>query len=107
MRTLLLLALAPVWAAELRIGRAVVNITPPVGAPMGSSYGITISTGIHDDLFAKTLVLDVDGVRAAMLKNCAGVGLSSRQATPGTTLPRIRAALSQLQRSCATSGVWE
>src|SRR5437016_9403070 len=67
MRTLLLLALAPVWAAELRIGRAVVNITPPVGAPMGSSYGITISTGIHDDLFAKTLVLDVDGVRAAMV----------------------------------------
>ena len=61
MRALFLLALAPVWAAELRIGRAVVNITPPVGAPMGSSYGITVSTGIHDDLFAKTLVLDVDG----------------------------------------------
>ena len=67
MRTLFLLALAPLWAAELRIGRAIVNITPPVGAPMGSSYGITVSTGVHDDLLAKTLVLDVDGVRAAMV----------------------------------------
>ena len=59
MRALFLLALAPVWAAELRIGRAVVNITPPVGAPMGSSYGITISTGVHDNLYAKALVLEV------------------------------------------------
>jgi hypothetical protein len=67
MRILFLLALTPVWAGELRIGRAVVNITPPVGAPMGSSYGITVSTGVHDDLFAKALVLDVDGVRAAMV----------------------------------------
>ena len=67
MRALLLLAMAPVWAGELRVGRAAVKITPPVGAPMGSSYGITISSGVHDDLFAKALVLELDGARAAMV----------------------------------------
>src|SRR5437870_5648607 len=62
-----LLAWAPLWASELRIGAAAVTITPPIGAPMGSSYGITISTGVHDDLYAKALVLEVGGARAAMV----------------------------------------
>ena len=34
---------------------------------MGSSYGITISTGVHDDLYAKALVLDLNGSRAAIV----------------------------------------
>ena len=56
-----------VWGGDLRIGRATVTITPKVGTPMGSSYGITVSTGVHDDLYAKALVLDLDGVRTAMV----------------------------------------
>ena len=68
-KTLLLLVIAshPVWGGDLRIGRATVTITQKVGTPMGSSYGITVSTGVHDDLYAKALVLDLDGVRTAMV----------------------------------------
>lgn len=54
-------------AADLRIGRAAISISPPIGAPIGSSYGITPSTGIHDDLFAKAIVMEVGGTRAAIV----------------------------------------
>ncbi|MPY88789.1 MAG: hypothetical protein GEU99_12775 [Luteitalea sp.] len=56
-----------VWGEELRVGRAAVRITPEVGTPMGSSYGIAISEGIHDDLFAKAIVFERDGVKAALV----------------------------------------
>jgi neutral ceramidase len=54
-------------AQELRVGSATVRITPEVGAPMGSSYGLAISEGVHDDLFAKALVLERNGVKAALV----------------------------------------
>jgi neutral ceramidase len=54
-------------AAELRIGRAAVSITPPVGTPTGSSYGLAPAVAIHDDLFAKAIVLEVDGAKAAIV----------------------------------------
>jgi hypothetical protein len=63
----LLLALPLVLSAELRVGRAALPITPPLGAPMGNSYGMTPAAGIHDDIFAKALVLEVDGRRAALV----------------------------------------
>ena len=63
----ILLSSAFLWAGDLRIGCATVTITPPVGTPMGSSYGTTVSTGVHDDLYAKALVLDLDGVKTAMV----------------------------------------
>ncbi len=56
-----------VWSQPLRVGRSSVKITPPVGVPMGSSYGLTISQGIRDDLFAKALVLESGGTRAALV----------------------------------------
>lgn len=34
---------------------------------MGNSYGLTVSTGVHDDLYAKVLVLELDGAKAAMV----------------------------------------
>jgi hypothetical protein len=34
---------------------------------MGSSYGLTPAAGIHDDIFAKALVLEVNGRRAALV----------------------------------------
>ncbi len=65
----LLLILVPFLlpAAELRLGRAAVKITPPVGVPMGGSYATRISEGLLDDLFAKALVFDLDGTRAAIV----------------------------------------
>jgi neutral ceramidase len=54
-------------AAELRAGRAAVRITPAAGVPMGSSYGLTISTGVHDDLYTKALALESGEARVAIV----------------------------------------
>ena len=62
---LLLLVLAtPLPAADLQVGVAKTNITPPLG---GSMYGYgargsNVSAGVHDPLFAKTIVLS-DGTK--------------------------------------------
>jgi len=61
------LFLAVAAAADLRVGRAKVVITPPLGAAMGSSYGLTPAKGVADDLHAKALVLESGGVKAAMV----------------------------------------
>lgn len=50
-----------------RAGAATGKITPPVGSIMGNSYGITVSEGVHDDLYAKALVFDKGGVKAAFI----------------------------------------
>ena len=57
----------PLWAGDLRLGRGAVKITPPVGMPMGGGFTIRLSTGIHDDLYCKALVLEKDGAKAAMV----------------------------------------
>src|SRR5437870_2622619 len=54
-------------AAELRAGRAAVRITPAAGVPMGSSYGLTISAGTHDDLYVKALALESGEARVAIV----------------------------------------
>ena len=48
-------------------GAATINITPPTGTIMGSSYGITVSEGVHDSLYAKALVFEQGGVKAAFI----------------------------------------
>ncbi|MBI4662859.1 MAG: hypothetical protein HY735_28930 [Verrucomicrobia bacterium] len=63
----LLLALAPLAGAELRVGRAKVVITPPVGCVMGNSYGVQISTGVTSHIHAKAVVFEVDGAKAAIV----------------------------------------
>jgi hypothetical protein len=63
----LLLIAAPAFGAELRVGRAKVVITPPVGAVMGNSYGIQVSTGVASDIHAKAVAFEVDGVKAAIV----------------------------------------
>ncbi len=57
-----------VSAAELSAGTARVEITPPVGFPMGG-YAARQgpSTGIHDPLFATVLLLKADGVSVAIV----------------------------------------
>jgi len=63
----LLLVTSLSHAGDLRLGRASVPITPPVGMPMGGYFELRLATGTHDDLYAKALVLEKDGVKAALV----------------------------------------
>jgi hypothetical protein len=54
-------------AADVRAGTAAVNITPPKGAPMAGYYYNRAAQGVHDDLFAKAIVLESEGVRVAVV----------------------------------------
>jgi neutral ceramidase len=56
-----------VSASDLRVGVAELRITPPPGAPMAGYYHSRAATGTHDDLWAKAIVLEQDGVRAALV----------------------------------------
>lgn len=69
MRILFVLMIAAMTAnaADLRAGAAAVNITPPKGAPMAGYYYNRAADGVHDDLFAKAIVLESEGVRVAVV----------------------------------------
>ncbi len=54
-------------AAELRVGAAAVVITPPEGTPMAGYYSLRSATGVHDDLYAKTMVVEQAGARVALV----------------------------------------
>lgn len=54
-------------APGLMVGAAKVKMTPPVGSIIGDSYGIRVSTGVHDDLNIKTLVFQNAGVKVAFI----------------------------------------
>jgi neutral ceramidase len=54
-------------AADVRAGVAAVKITPPKGAPMAGYYYNRAADGVHDDLFAKAIVLESDRVRVAVV----------------------------------------
>jgi hypothetical protein len=56
-----------VAGAELRAGRAKVDITPTIGAVIGNSYGVAVSTGVSSKLHAKAVVFEVDGTKAAVV----------------------------------------
>ena len=63
MRTAFLLLLWAIavrpLAAEFRVGTAKAHITPPIGARMYGygARGTNVSTGVHDPLFARVLVV--------------------------------------------------
>jgi len=70
-------SLAQAEAAPLTAGVAVVDITPPLGTPLGG-YGARRgrpSTGVHDALYAKALVLDNGSERIAII-TCDLIGVS-------------------------------
>jgi len=52
---------------DLRVGRAQVRITPPVGSVIGNSYGVSIAKGVTSDLHAKAVVFESGGVTAAIV----------------------------------------
>jgi len=54
-------------SGELRVGAAAVVITPPVGTPMAGYFNTRLAEGTHDDLFAKAMVFEQDGARAALV----------------------------------------
>jgi neutral ceramidase len=54
-------------AASLRVGAAAVLITPEAGTPMAGYYTARAAEGVHDDLYAKAIVLEQDGVKAALV----------------------------------------
>ena len=85
---LLLVAALPAPAGELRFGAAAVPITPPVGTPMAGYYSARGAEGVHDDLYAKALVLEKDGARAALV----ALDLIS---TPRTLVEEARRAIEE------------
>jgi hypothetical protein len=54
-------------AEGLRAGAAAVVITPSRGTPMAGYYYQRAAEGVHDDLYAKALVVDVAGTKAALV----------------------------------------
>ena len=54
-------------AEALRVGAAAEVITPPVGTPMAGYYFERAAEGVHDDLFARALVLEQGGTKAALV----------------------------------------
>jgi hypothetical protein len=65
--SLALVSAAPTVAAELRVGAAAEVITPPVGTPMDGYYSPRQAEGVDDDLYAKAIVIERDGVKAALV----------------------------------------
>jgi hypothetical protein len=52
---------------EMRAGAAAVAITPPLGVPMAGYYSERGATGVHDDLFARAIVVESQGTKAALV----------------------------------------
>src|SRR5581483_5292041 len=92
--------LFPAFAGDLRVGRAAVKITPPAGMPMAGYYYVRLNEGVHDDLYAKTVVLEKDGVNAAMVAlDMAGiprrfVDAARAEITKTTAIPGDRVMIS-------------
>ncbi len=56
-----------IFAGDLEIGAAAVKITPPLGIPMAGYYHDRGAEKIHDDIYAKALVIEKDGVKVAIV----------------------------------------
>ncbi|MBI3854545.1 MAG: neutral/alkaline non-lysosomal ceramidase N-terminal domain-containing protein, partial [Planctomycetes bacterium] len=57
----------PAGDSPLSVGAATADITPPVGWRRAGGFSELISTGVHDPLYAKALVIDQGGERAAIV----------------------------------------
>lgn len=63
----LVLLTSQLSAGDLRVGAAAEAITPALGMPMDGYYSPRKVEGVEDDLYAKALVLEADGVKTAMV----------------------------------------
>lgn len=71
---LIMILTQSIFADSLKIGAAAVKITPPVGIPMAGYYYDRGATGIHDDLYAKAIVIEKDGSKIAIV-SCDLIGV--------------------------------
>src|ERR1051325_428955 len=71
---LVLCMAAPLGAQSLRVGAAEVVISPPAGTPMAGYYSTRLSTGVHDDLHAKAIVMAGSDGKAALVA-CDLIGI--------------------------------
>lgn len=83
-----------VEAGELRVGAAQVDITPQNGTPMAGYYRFRAVGGVLDPIFAKSIVIEKDGVHAVLV----ALDLS------GTTRPIVEAARKAIQEQCGIEG---
>lgn len=56
-----------VWSAELQVGLATADITPPAGYRMSGYFNERLNTGTHDPLMARALVLRQGDQRLAVV----------------------------------------
>jgi hypothetical protein len=61
------LASAAVQAADVRVGVASLDITPPLGIPMAGYYHARGADGVLDPLWIKALVIEAGGQRVALV----------------------------------------
>jgi hypothetical protein len=71
---LLLIASSIASAQGIRVGAAQVTISPAPGTPMAGYYSTRLSTGVHDDLHAKAIVIESGADRVALVA-CDLVGI--------------------------------
>lgn len=81
-------------AGEFRVGAARVDITPRDGTPLGGYYRFRGSAGVLDPLYSKAIVMEKDGVHAAVVL----LDLS------GTVRPVVEAARRAVQEQCGIEG---
>jgi neutral ceramidase len=65
--SVLLVSNSALGASDFRAGAGTVKVTPPKGAPMAGYYYSRAAEGVHDDLYAKALVLQQDSNKAALV----------------------------------------
>ena len=72
-RRILLVLFGVLWLGAhgsvnaLQVGTAKIRITPPIGIPMAGYYHERGATGVHDDLFARAIVLEEGGQKVALV----------------------------------------
>lgn len=81
-------------ADELRAGAAAIKITPPEGIGLAGYYSERGAQGTHDDLYAKALVLECGGQRAALVT----LDLIS------TTASMVRSARERIEKTIGIPG---
>jgi hypothetical protein len=59
--------MAVVGAEEVRVGASSLVITPPLGVAMAGYYSERGATAVHDDLYARALVIESGGTKAALV----------------------------------------
>ncbi len=68
------------FAAGLQVGTSRVKITPPLGTPMAGYYYMRGAEGVHDDLYARTIVIEKDGEKVAIV-SCDLIEISAELAS--------------------------